>query len=350
MQTKGRLKYLDTSKGLGILLIIYGHITAIDNPIDTWMSSFKITIFFIITGYLLAHKGVAKKISLKEYINKLFKALLIPYFLFSILATIFYGLVSIPNGKFLFTILINIYMTLSFRGISTLWFLPALFIGQVIFFWVQSSPKIVKILSFIFSLLISFMTVILLNNLENVLGDSLYHLISMPILTLGKGLIAFWFIFVGYYSYKLLAPLKSTLLIGFVFFILNIFISKFNTGIDLNFLNFGSTPILFFLCGILGSIGTILIFKSLTERMFFPILNFCGNNSLILMCTHLPFGIAVIMYLYNKFFTMPTVPSFSFYVHTLMILAVLMILEYFIIIFVNKKASFLIGKKLKKAI
>ena len=37
---KERIGYVDAAKGLGMLLIMLGHITKYDNPVDLWMSSF----------------------------------------------------------------------------------------------------------------------------------------------------------------------------------------------------------------------------------------------------------------------------------------------------------------------
>lgn len=36
MDKKRRIKYIDLCKGLGILMVTWGHITKLDNPVDTW--------------------------------------------------------------------------------------------------------------------------------------------------------------------------------------------------------------------------------------------------------------------------------------------------------------------------
>ncbi len=46
MDKKRRIKYIDLCKGLGILMVTWGHITKLDNPVDTWAASFKMAIFF----------------------------------------------------------------------------------------------------------------------------------------------------------------------------------------------------------------------------------------------------------------------------------------------------------------
>ena len=50
MDKKRRIKYIDLCKGLGILMVTWGHITKLDNPVDTWAASFKMAIFFVEIG------------------------------------------------------------------------------------------------------------------------------------------------------------------------------------------------------------------------------------------------------------------------------------------------------------
>lgn len=47
MDRKRRIKYIDLCKGLGILMVTWGHITKLGNPVDTWAASFKMAIFFV---------------------------------------------------------------------------------------------------------------------------------------------------------------------------------------------------------------------------------------------------------------------------------------------------------------
>ena len=44
MDRKRRIKYIDLCKGLGILMLTWGHITKLGNPVDTWAASFKMAI------------------------------------------------------------------------------------------------------------------------------------------------------------------------------------------------------------------------------------------------------------------------------------------------------------------
>ena len=84
MDKKRRIKYIDLCKGLGILMVTWGHITKLDNPVDTWAASFKMAIFFVAAGYLIRYADSYRTQTLKGYSVKLLKSLMLPYVLFSI--------------------------------------------------------------------------------------------------------------------------------------------------------------------------------------------------------------------------------------------------------------------------
>lgn len=82
---KERIAYVDAAKGLSILMIALGHITKLGNPVDLWMSSFKVSIFYIISGFLMCYTGSVKKRSFREFTGNIIKSLGVPYLAFSVL-------------------------------------------------------------------------------------------------------------------------------------------------------------------------------------------------------------------------------------------------------------------------
>ena len=54
MEKANRMQYIDQAKGIGMLMIILQHISNTENFILTFGNSFKIIIFFIISGYLFS--------------------------------------------------------------------------------------------------------------------------------------------------------------------------------------------------------------------------------------------------------------------------------------------------------
>lgn len=82
MQNK-RIDYIDTLKGILIILVVFGH-TEINTNIQKWIYSFHMPLFIIISGFFYKEQ--------KNIINlKRIKRLVLPFILFSILAIIFPG-------------------------------------------------------------------------------------------------------------------------------------------------------------------------------------------------------------------------------------------------------------------
>lgn len=61
-----RIEYLDYAKGIGIILVVLGHIL-IKGNIKIYIYSFHMPLFFIISGYLFNYINI---INFKEVINK----------------------------------------------------------------------------------------------------------------------------------------------------------------------------------------------------------------------------------------------------------------------------------------
>lgn len=130
---KQRLDFLDTAKGFAITLVILGHIISSERfPVRMWLYSFHMPVFFIISGYLT---NLSKNhISIQQFIIKKFKSLIIPYLSFALINYVFiifnfYIQHSLEKN----TIITYIIYIIKLCGRSAIWFLPCLFISQLIF-------------------------------------------------------------------------------------------------------------------------------------------------------------------------------------------------------------------------
>ena len=79
-----RIDYIDTLKGILIILVVFGH-TRINVNIQKWIYSFHMPLFLIISGFF--YKQQINIINLKKI-----KRLILPFIFFSFLAIIFPGL------------------------------------------------------------------------------------------------------------------------------------------------------------------------------------------------------------------------------------------------------------------
>lgn len=81
--TKTRIEAIDIAKGIGILLVIFGHIcTGTDETysVKIMIYSFHMPLFFLISGYCFNN---AKYDSFKKFLVSRLKTIICPYLLFS---------------------------------------------------------------------------------------------------------------------------------------------------------------------------------------------------------------------------------------------------------------------------
>lgn len=89
-----RLTYIDSLKGIGIILVVAGHLFSpytdyLDDPINQMIYSFHMPLFFFLSGFVYGH---SQKKSFKNAIVKKFVSLLLPYLCFSALYCFFKNL------------------------------------------------------------------------------------------------------------------------------------------------------------------------------------------------------------------------------------------------------------------
>lgn len=159
-----RLSYIDIAKGFAIFFIVLGH--AIVHSLNSHIAfniiySFHVPLFFIISGFTFEsiNKGFL------NFVKNKFVRLLVPYFIWSVLFLIPYYLFggsvdeSFGNtGSFslinnLCNILYGVGVNSSLKQNTPLWFLPALFSMEFIFYFIckiQGKKKHIFILIFLF--------------------------------------------------------------------------------------------------------------------------------------------------------------------------------------------------------
>lgn len=140
MNPNSRIKYIDIAKGIGILLVVYGHSSLAFHPINALIHNFHMPLFFFITG-LCSDEA---KNTVKELFVKRWKQLIIPCFYFTIIIS-------------------TIEICLGYRHISSLsnnvpyalWFLNILFISQLIIIslWKLCKNKNIRYIFVIISLI-----------------------------------------------------------------------------------------------------------------------------------------------------------------------------------------------------
>ena len=301
-----RVDYLDYSKGIAIILVVLGHICSEGN-IKTYIYSFHMPLFFIISGYLFNYSNVK---SFKEFINKKIKAYLIPYVTFSIINILGYYLLS---GLSLIVLRNNLLETIKFCGIGALWFLPVLFIAETIFVFCKFNNK-----KFIYSVLI-FIGI-------SGIALSIWVLTrSFIALILIRSMISLIFITIGYSLFNVIKNLNLKWYQIAIITLLNIALAIINGYVDLWGIQFNNI-VLYFINAILGSLN--IISKKINSKL----LSFWGRNTLIIMATH-----QLILTMFSK---INIVNELNFITKLILVL----VIEYPIIVLINNYAQFLLGK------
>lgn len=135
---KMRIKFIDIAKGIAIICIVLGHLGI--NEINSFVFTFHVPIFFIITGYF-----INDKVPIKEFISKKYKTLIIPYIITCIIIILLATIKSIiatgltsgitTAGSWLYASLYGAgdsYTTPFYiKAIGAIWFLLASFWASI---------------------------------------------------------------------------------------------------------------------------------------------------------------------------------------------------------------------------
>ncbi len=350
---KERIAYVDAAKGLSILMIALGHITKIANPVDCFMSSFKVSIFYIISGFLMSYSGSVLERDFKEFTGRIIKSLVVPYCIFSAGGAAFKTLCAFLKhgsaGEVFSVFAVNALDAVFLKGINSMWFIPTLFIGEIVFFALVRAGCAVKALYAVFGVFAVTLANICTDALSGAMGSGLaYGILERLINTAGKSLAAAWFIGAGYLFYifyRRIEDMNVKLAAGVLLSAINLVLSQINTGVDFNLMDEGSRPYLFYISGLIGSAGAIMLLDVASSHIKLTFLDYWGKNSLIVMCTHTVFGMRTVAFEgWKKVGYIPNVGNFEYIVECLAVLAILLLIEYTIVEMINKRFPFLIGK------
>lgn len=129
-----RINWLDTAKGLGIILVVLGHVsrglinghiwmwTPTSLFIDGWIYAFQMPLFFFLSGLFLVHSTERRWFN---FASEKLRTLAYPYFVWSVITLIikasFWGITNHPDG-------LSELPLILYRPIEQYWFLYVLFV------------------------------------------------------------------------------------------------------------------------------------------------------------------------------------------------------------------------------
>jgi len=260
---KQKIDWIDNLKAIGILAVILGHIAS---PLGQFIFSWHMPMFFMIAGFFIKFDLI-----LKDFIIKDFKRLMIPYFIFALIALVMETIKRVAlhrdtldyiyelKGIFLWMDMTSLINTYAF----VLWFLPALFFARLMLF---------SVYKYLDNALFQILIVILL------FSGSFF--VNLPF-GLDNGMNALLFLYIGnlffrFYQDKKILYILPFLLIG-LFLILNIPI------LDMATKNYSNVFVnILFAISIIYTF--IAIFKKLNSDNM--LLKMWGGNTMLLFIIH----------------------------------------------------------------
>lgn len=277
---KERIEFLDITKGICMLLVIWTHIVSqfnIDNKIinitSEFIVSFYMPLFFIISGMFLK-----VNMDFKTFLLKKVNTILIPFIIFYVISFIVAYIVSELfkiklNNSFSWYNIFSIVKSETFSN-GAIWFLSSLFFASIIYYLIAVLTKGNQIK--MVCLIISF-------SLIGYYWSKIFKF-RLPFF-IDTSLTSLFFIYTGSEIIKYLSLLKEkkylkyiVLVVSFslTFILRNYGGAMVSNGYSYNFL-------FYYLVGISGTLS-VISFSSFFKKI--PVINLIGVFSIIPLCTH----------------------------------------------------------------
>ncbi len=354
MTDKRRIAYLDIARGIGMILVVMGHVEYVDSTLRLFIAAFHMPLFFLISGILIWEKQEEDR-KFIELVKKKLRSIMLPYAVFSLLSfAIEGGRIAIKGLDQWEVVFRQLFQSLCLQGVSTLWFLPALFMSELFFVGIRKKFKncwtigIISVIVIIVAFLNTAEQNIYRLHAESPVWGLLHDVLSMLL----RNLFCVGLVGVGYYIGKHLLPRLTRIWQLFtgllVFGIAAWVVIPMNWGVDLRHMILGNLP-LFWLGAVSGAL-TVLFLSRLLEAVPFSAvklpLEYYGRNSLIIMVTHMDFRVlycsiraaGLLQQLWN-----------NQAVFCVCIVVLVFLIEIPVIWFVNRYLPMILGKKYKSS-
>jgi fucose 4-O-acetylase-like acetyltransferase len=324
-----RQNFIDQLKAVSIFLIVLGHN---DNTslFSEYLTTFRLPLFFIISGYLSKDK---QNVKIQFYLEKMFRRLLVPYFLISLFLYLFWLIANqiLSFGDWDYDPIKNFVGIFYAQGGSDymawgiqMWYLPALFSVSMIDYFVSK-------LSFKFR----FFPALLLP----VFGIMLFKFLGFHLpwsLDNAMDIYLFYFFGVLIRRIDLIQLIKGKeVWVFIVFFSFHFIGASFNMPINYYYASFGNTPLMF-LNGMTGFLWMFATFRLLPSHRA---ITWIGKNTLPILAFHF---LAMSFIQAIAFYGFGIILVFSPFMSLLYsVMQVLLLVP--VILFINRYLPFLVG-------
>ena len=274
-----RKNWIDYMKVFGMILIIWGHF--FPPALSTFIYSFNVPLFFIISGYLTKREA-----SFSIFWNKCLHNLIIPYLLLSTLKALGFIIKNTLNGEFIWSIvgiLTGFHSIGDAPGNKNLWFVFTLILIKIGFQLYQNAKKNSLILIAIISIIATF----LYNKYPLDISWSLINTLpAIPFFVLGNMLSSYHKSFFDNIHNKLKTTSKLTVLsLSIGLLICTYLLSTLNNTAWMYKAQYGNNIILFYILGIIGSFSIYLL-STIFDNRPSKICRIVAVGSIIILTFH----------------------------------------------------------------
>lgn len=276
---KQRIHWIDCVKGIGIIFVVFAHLSP-SLPVEKFIYSFHVFLFFFVSGFLYRSNQTksANHIILKKFISYM-----IPYFFWGILSSVY----SVISGTNIVTAIDQLFIL---HGQPVwdvpIWFLWILFAVETLYLFIDKLPLNIK--HYVFPFVCLFCAFMLRNqNLPLKIG-------VVPI-----GLFFYWLgltatrINIFNKSNRIKYPLLAISLL------VTTILSQINDRISVHNARYGNF-ILCVLCGISGVVFITILCNLIFSKHQCKLLESIGKNTMFIMCVQYPI-FAIISSVSNRF-------------------------------------------------
>ena len=327
-----REKFLDVSKGFSIWCIVFLHYEegVFPESFNTFIGSFMVTIFYVCSGWLLSQKKTI--LPIRSLLEKRWLQLGKPYIYWTVIILCFDLVLYFVGYYDVYFLSREVYKAIILRGIGTLWFLPALFGGEVLFHLFIKRSKI-----HVLGLIGAFIYLQIYRFIFDGQDDFVWKIINGPFRTVSNIFVAWFGITIGYCYGKIIWPkfikLKSAVQLFLSILLLLI------AYCSVNGILFYHIPVISDMMNLFAPLGILSLCKVLTSWKSFPICDYWGRHSLNLMVTHYSITMVLFSLVIEKIMHW----QFFGWISILCFLCSIPI-QYFFVKIVDKKYPFLLGK------
>lgn len=339
--TKTRFDDIDILRGLGIIIMVMGHV-GFSGIFDVWIHTYHMPLFFVISGFFFKKR---ENFNVKALIAKKAKTLLIPYLFFGIFHYVLWLFVFTEPE---FNKLEPLMRLFSFNTVhlpiaGALWFFTALFFCEIFYNLIVYSIKkenVTTILIVAVSMLVSLVTVFTDFRLPLTLDISLSCLVYYHA---GRYLR----LFVDKYSIREKCKLhyKKTFLISVVLMIINVILTFCNGYVNIKMGWHAFVP-LTWINAFIGITSLYLFSVFVANKLSFMVkpLSFVGRNSIVYLCLNQLVIMILTMLIGAPIGNMGQITIYGLLISVLILLLTMLVLSGLVFVFNKTFLKFAIGK------